>query len=67
MSKENLKKIIIINIIGVIVFSTSFIIGKVGIFDFRYLGIIFTGCAWSYSIGVFVLDKREKRANNHNM
>lgn len=54
MKKENLKKIITINIIGIIVFSASFIIGKVNIYDFRYLGIIFTGCAWAYSFGVFV-------------
>ena len=60
---KHLKKILIINCIGVVVFSVSILLGKVNNYDFRYLGIIFTACAWAYSIGIFVLDKREKKTS----
>jgi|GEM_PF-2547083 len=55
--KPYLKTIIILNTIGIIIFSLTFIIGKVGIYnnvyDLRIGGVIFLASIWGYIFGLF--------------
>ena len=56
---KKIKTVLIMSTIGIVIFSITFIIGKVGRFDLRILGVIFLGTQLSYCLGLLYKYKRQ--------